>query len=101
VVRSGAGPRDFLFVTVSRQTLKLTQPPIKWVPGALSLGVKRQVREANNSHSSGAGVTNEQSDASLSAGKNLPSTSSCPSTHLTDALSTYLFILALFNGAVK
>jgi len=31
----------FLFTTVSRPALRPTQPPIQWVPGALSLGVKR------------------------------------------------------------
>jgi hypothetical protein len=32
----------FLFTTASRMALGPTQPPIQWVPGALSLGVKRQ-----------------------------------------------------------
>jgi hypothetical protein len=31
-----------------------TQPPIKWVPGALSLGVKRPGREAHHSPPSSA-----------------------------------------------
>jgi hypothetical protein len=30
----------FLYTTASRPALGLTQPPIQWVPGALSLGVK-------------------------------------------------------------
>jgi len=31
----------FLFITASRSALgRPTQPPIQWVPGALSLGVK-------------------------------------------------------------
>jgi hypothetical protein len=32
--------RIFLFTTMSRTALKPTQPPIQWVPGALSLGGK-------------------------------------------------------------
>jgi hypothetical protein len=31
----------FLFTTASRTALRLTQPPIQWAPGALSLEVKR------------------------------------------------------------
>jgi hypothetical protein len=36
----------------------LTQPPIHRIPGVLSLGVKRQVREADHSPSSSAKVKN-------------------------------------------
>jgi hypothetical protein len=39
----------FLFTTVSRMALRPTQPPIQWVPGALSLGLKRPEREADHS----------------------------------------------------
>jgi hypothetical protein len=39
----------FLFTTVSRMALGPTQPPVHWVPGALSLGVKRPGREADHS----------------------------------------------------
>jgi hypothetical protein len=35
-----------------------TQPPIQWVPGALSLGVKRPGREADHSLPSSAEVKN-------------------------------------------
>jgi hypothetical protein len=38
--------------------LELTQPPIQWASGALSLGVKRQVHEADHSPPSGAEVKN-------------------------------------------
>jgi hypothetical protein len=36
----------FIFTIMSRMALGPTQPPIQWVPGALSLGVKRPGREA-------------------------------------------------------
>jgi hypothetical protein len=39
----------FLFTTASRTALGPTQLPIQWVPGALSLGVKRPGREADHS----------------------------------------------------
>jgi hypothetical protein len=39
----------FLFTTASRMALRPTQPPIQWVPGALSLGIKRPGREADQS----------------------------------------------------
>jgi hypothetical protein len=45
-----------LFDTVSRSALGPTQPPIRWVPGALSLGVKRLGREADHSPPSNAEV---------------------------------------------
>jgi hypothetical protein len=46
----------FLFTTASRTALGPTQPPVQWVPGALSLGVKRPRREANHSPPSSAEV---------------------------------------------
>jgi hypothetical protein len=39
----------FFFTTASRTALGLTQPPIQWVPGALSLVVKRQECEGDHS----------------------------------------------------
>jgi hypothetical protein len=39
----------FLFTTASRPAPGPTQPPIQWVAGALSLGVKRSGREADHS----------------------------------------------------
>jgi hypothetical protein len=42
----------------SRLALRPTQPPIQWVPGALSLGVKRPRREANHSPLSSTEVKN-------------------------------------------
>jgi hypothetical protein len=46
----------FLFTAASRTALGPTQPPIQWVPGALSLGVKRLGREADRSPPSSAEV---------------------------------------------
>jgi hypothetical protein len=48
----------FLFITISRMALGPTQPPIQWVSGALSLGVKRPGREADHSPPSSAEVKN-------------------------------------------
>jgi hypothetical protein len=46
----------FLFNAASRRALGPTQPPIQWVPGAPSLGVKRPDREADHSFPSSAEV---------------------------------------------
>jgi hypothetical protein len=46
----------FLFITGSRPALGPTQPRIQWVPGVLSLGVKRPGREADHSPPSSAKV---------------------------------------------
>jgi hypothetical protein len=46
----------FFFTTASSQVLEPTQPPIQWVPGAHSLGVKRPGREADRLPSSRAEV---------------------------------------------
>jgi hypothetical protein len=46
----------FFFTTASRTSLGPTQPPIQWVPGDLSLGVKRLGREADRSPQSSAKV---------------------------------------------
>jgi len=52
------GLRIFLFTTASRTALGLTQPPIQWAPGALSLGVKRPGRKADHSSPSTDEVKN-------------------------------------------
>jgi hypothetical protein len=57
-VRFPVGLGIFLFTTASRTALGPTQPPIQWVPGALSLGVKRPGREADHSPPSSAEVKN-------------------------------------------
>jgi hypothetical protein len=54
--RQGLG--IFLFTTASRPTLGPTQPPIQWVPGALSLGKEWSGREADHLPPSSAEVTN-------------------------------------------
>jgi hypothetical protein len=41
--------KNFLFSKSSRLALGSTQPPIQWVPGALSPWVKRPGREADHS----------------------------------------------------
>jgi hypothetical protein len=56
--RFPAGAGKFLFTTVFRTALESTQPPIQWVRGALSLGVKWQGREADHSPPSSAEVKN-------------------------------------------
>jgi hypothetical protein len=48
----------FLFTTTYRPSLESTKPPTPWIPGSLSLGVKRQDREAEHSSSSSAEVKN-------------------------------------------
>jgi hypothetical protein len=61
--RQGLG--IFLFVTVCRPALGLTQPSIRWVPGALSLVVRRSGREADHSPPSSAEVKNEWNYTSI------------------------------------
>jgi len=49
--------KDFLlFTTASRPVLGPTQPPIEWIPGCLSLGVKRPGHEADYTPPSSAKV---------------------------------------------
>jgi len=55
---SRRGLKIFLFDTASRPALEPTQPPTQWVPGALSLGVKRPGREADQSPPSSVEVKN-------------------------------------------
>jgi hypothetical protein len=56
VFDSQQGLGIFLFTTASRTPLGPTKPPIQWIPGALSLGVKRPGREADHSPSYSAEV---------------------------------------------
>jgi hypothetical protein len=48
--------KNFLFSKSSRPTLGPTQPPIQWVPGALSPGMKQPGREADHSPPTSADV---------------------------------------------
>jgi hypothetical protein len=48
----------YLFTTTSRMAMGPNQPPLQWVPGALSLGIKLPGREANHSPPSSAEVKN-------------------------------------------
>jgi hypothetical protein len=57
-IRLPVGVGNFFFTTASRTALGPTQPPIQWVPGALSTGVKRPGREADHSSPSSAEVKN-------------------------------------------
>jgi hypothetical protein len=54
--RQGLG--SFLFTTASRTALGPTQPTNQWLPGALSLAVKRPGREAHHSPPSSTDVKN-------------------------------------------
>jgi hypothetical protein len=49
-VRIPAGLGIFLFDTASTPALGPTKPTIEWLPGVLSLGVKRPRREADHLH---------------------------------------------------
>jgi len=54
-----------ILTTESRPDLGPTQPPIQWVPGALSLGVKQPRRDADQSHPSCGEVKNAWSYTSI------------------------------------
>jgi hypothetical protein len=53
--------RIYHLTTASRQALGPSQPPIQWVPGAVSLRVKRPEHEADYSPPSSVEVKNEWS----------------------------------------
>jgi hypothetical protein len=59
-VRFPAGQRIFPAASVSRPALGPTQPPVQWVPGVLSPGVKaRPGRDVDHSPPCSAEVENE------------------------------------------
>jgi hypothetical protein len=49
-IRFSVAARDFLFYIVSRLALGLAQPPVQSVPAAVSPGIRRQRREAEQYH---------------------------------------------------
>jgi hypothetical protein len=57
-LESRQGMGIFPFTTTTRLVLGHTQPPIQWIPGAISLGVKRPGREAVHSPPSSSEVKN-------------------------------------------
>jgi hypothetical protein len=52
------GLGSFFFTTASRPALGPAQPPLRWVPGALSLVVKQPGHETDHSPPSNAEVKN-------------------------------------------
>jgi len=54
---AGTG-EEFLFTSECRLAVGPTKPPSQWVPGTISLGVKRPGRESNHSPPSSAEVMN-------------------------------------------
>jgi hypothetical protein len=59
-VRSPAGAKDFSFSLCVQTGSGPTQPPVQWVPGVLSPGVKaRPGRDADHPPPSSAEVENE------------------------------------------
>jgi hypothetical protein len=58
VFDSQRGMGIFLFTTASGTALGPIQPPVQWVPGALSLGVKRPRREGDHSPPYSAEIKN-------------------------------------------
>jgi hypothetical protein len=83
----------FLFTTVSRTVLGLTQPPIQWVPGALSLGVKRPGGEADHSPPSSAKVK-ERVELYFHS-PNTPSWRGAQLKHVDNFTFTFTFYLAV------
>jgi len=54
---TGAMIESFLFSTASRPALGPTQPPIQWVTGTISLGIRQPGNEADHSPPPNANIT--------------------------------------------
>jgi hypothetical protein len=89
---SRQGLEMFIFTTASRPVLGSTQPPIQWVPGAISRGVKRPGRKADHSPPSSAEVK-ECVEIYL----HCPNTPSQRGTQLKNRDFTFTFIIYLNN----
>jgi hypothetical protein len=93
---SRRGRGIFLFTTASRTVLGPTQPPIQWVPGALSLGVKRPGCQADHSPPSSAEV-----EEWVELYPHSPNTPSWRSAQLRKISWTNLpLLLIIFSGTV-
>jgi hypothetical protein len=57
-VRVLVGYKNFHFFIMSRRALGPTQSPMQWLPGFISLGVKRLGREADHSRPTGTEMKN-------------------------------------------
>jgi hypothetical protein len=79
--------RIFHFSVSSRPAMGLTQPPIQWVPGALSPGVKRPGREADHSPQTSAEVKKTWVYTSL------PHTPSWRSAYLVNYRGNFTFFI--------
>jgi len=61
----GQGVEIYLFTIASKPALGPTQPPIRWVTGVLSLGIKRPRRAADHSPPTSSKVKNAWSHTSI------------------------------------
>jgi hypothetical protein len=93
-VTVGAG--NFLFTTTSRPALGPTQPPIEWVPGAHSLGVKRPGHEADHSPPSSAEVK-ERVEPSSTSRYSFVAWCSVKKRHRNNFTFTFYLSVANFN----
>jgi hypothetical protein len=94
-VRFLAGAGNVLFSTASRTALGPTKPPIQWVLGALSVGVKRPGREAFYSPPSSAEV--KESVELYLHSPNTPSWRSPELKHRDNFTVTFIYIYEIFE----